>query len=312
MFYLNRFYEKYPNEKYTVFHFVKFLKMRLKKKKDAWIAVTGETGVGKTYFVLMSQILFGRPMSLVDNVCYFPEGQEIVDKFKQLNYNTLLVDEAAREMRAVNWQSKPQQEVTARAQTDRYKTNAVFLNIPNFNELTKSLRRGSVLFRAVVLFRTETYARVVIQRKDRNWRTEDPWMDKESDKKYKAFQKKYKELTNEMIVRIERSLANTVMDFIVPNLELILPDVTAEYQRLKDKSRETNLSETAKADRFKDKYYLMMAKVVKLLINNELQLGERKVPKKEIAEALCISVSTLNQHLERAYHENPESKPTET
>lgn len=309
--YLNRFYEYYPNEKYTVFHFVKYLKMRLKKKKDAWLAVCGETGVGKTLFVIMSQILFGRPMDLQQNICYFPDGQEIVDKFKALNFNTLLIDEAAREMRAVNWQSKPQQEVTARAQTDRFKSNAVFLNIPNFNELTKSLRRGSVLFRAVVLYRTETYARIVIQRKDRNWRSDDVWFDKQADDKYKAIQKKYRELNNEMIVRIERSLVNTAMDFIVPNLELILPDVTEEYERLKNESREVAKNEIAKKrpDLYKKKYEWLIAKVARLLVNNELQLGQRTVTKKEIAEALGVSPPVLKRHIERSYTTEAQKPP---
>ena len=61
------------------------------------MGVSGETGTGKSYFVLMTQILFGRPYSLTENVCYIPKGNEIEEKFKKLDFNTLLIDEAARD-----------------------------------------------------------------------------------------------------------------------------------------------------------------------------------------------------------------------
>jgi len=54
VYFLKKFYDRYPHEKYKIFHFVKFFKKRLKNNKDAWMAVTGETGGGKSYFAIMS------------------------------------------------------------------------------------------------------------------------------------------------------------------------------------------------------------------------------------------------------------------
>lgn len=42
--YLKKFYEYYPSERYTIFHFVKYFKLRLKNNKDAWMGVADETG----------------------------------------------------------------------------------------------------------------------------------------------------------------------------------------------------------------------------------------------------------------------------
>jgi len=42
--YLKEFYKYYPREKYTVFHFVRNFKRRLKDNKDAWCGVSGTTG----------------------------------------------------------------------------------------------------------------------------------------------------------------------------------------------------------------------------------------------------------------------------
>src|SRR3990170_3440312 len=62
----------------------------------------------------------------------------------------MLIDEAAAEMRAVNWHSKQQQQVNQGAMTERYKNNMVFMNMPNFNEFTKSMRTGSLIFRFII------------------------------------------------------------------------------------------------------------------------------------------------------------------
>lgn len=298
-FYLKEFYKNYPNENFTLFHFVRYFKLRLKSNRDAWVGVSGDTGVGKSYFVLMAMVLFGRPMDLEDNVAYIPKGNEIVKMFNKLNFQALLIDEAAREMRAVNWMSKAQQGVNTAAMTDRFRNNWVFLNMPQFNEFTKSMKRGNLVFRVVIPYRNELFARVIVQRKSRNWRSDDPWGDDLASKKYEAAEKKYKELSNEIILGIERSLPNTVMDFIVPNLALVLPHVVDEYERLKLESRGIIKSEEEKdkPDRFKVKFESIMARVTKVLFTNSLGIGEVKVSKKAIADSLGVSMNIFNKYL---------------
>lgn len=300
--YLKGFYKRYPNERYTIFHFVKYLKLRLKDNKDAWIGVSGETGAGKSLFCIMAQILFGRPYDLQKNVTYIPEGDEIMQKFNSLNFNTLLIDEAAKQMRSVDWQNKQQQKVNVAAMTERFKNNAVFLNMPNFNEFTKSMKKGNIIFRAIVLYRTNTHARIIIQRRSRNWRSEDPWGDKEANDRYHRLERRRKEITNEILLDIERKLPQTIMDFIVPNLELILPEVTTEYERLKLESRGITVEKEKEnlSSVWKKRYEDIMIAVCPALYLNTLNIGHVKVTKGEVARALSISTQTLNKYLDLA------------
>lgn len=296
--YLKRFYGYYPNERYTIFNYVRFIRLRLNDKKDMWTGVSGDTGNGKSLFVLMVIILFGARADLNKNITYMPTGNEIINKLCKMKKNIFLIDEAARQLRKIQWQDKQQQKVNTSAMTERYKNNAVFANMPNFDEFTRSLRLGSMQFRAIVPYRTKNYARVIIQRKSRNWRSQDPWCDKKADESYVRFEKKYKEITNDNILSIERSQSVYVMDFIIPNLELILPRMTDMYDFLKIDSRNEGLKEELKLDNKKDRFRLkykdVMIRISKLLIDNQLDIGRVKVTKTEIAKSLGISTSTLN------------------
>lgn len=300
-YYLKEFYKNYPSEVHTIFKFVRFFKARLKNNKDAWIGVSGDTGVGKSLFVIMAQILLGRPYDLTKNISYMPSGDEISDKFKKLKFNTFLVDEAAKEMRAVNWQSKAQQKVNVAAMTDRYLNNMVFLNMPNFNEFTKSMRRSNLLFRVVIPYRTKNYARVIVQRKSRNWRSPDPWGDELANERYEKYQKKYGDVDNELILKIERSLPNTIMDFIVPNLELILPEVTTEYERLKIESRKESAAEEKEKDSnvWRKRYNDIVSKFANIIFNNTLGIGKKKVTQVDLAKELGVSQTTIRVWLNK-------------
>lgn len=302
-YYLKGFYKHYPEEKYTVFHLVKYLKKRVKNNKDAWMGVCGETGGGKSYLGIIIGILFGRPYDLTKNITYIPKGDEILDKFLSLNLNVFQIDEAAKAMRGVNWHDKSQQKVNTAAMTERYLSNVVMLMMPNFGEFTKSMRVGSIIFRMVVIYRTDTHARVIVQRKSRNWRSDDPWGDKAANKLYEIMDRKKKEVTNDVILSIERGLPNTVMDFIIPNLELILPSITDEYKKLKLESRDLEREKKPGGNkiesRYKKQYEALMEVVTKVLYNNELNIGKVRVTKSEIASTIGCSVDTLNKYLHR-------------
>jgi len=309
--FLDNFYNC-MGEKYTIFHAVKFFKARLRNNRDAWMGVCGDTGTGKSLYALMFMILFGRPMTLTKNVAYVPKGEEIGRMFDKLNFQCLLVDEAAREMRAVNWQSRQQQQVNVKAMTDRFKNNMVLMNMPNFNEFTKSMRRGNLQFRSVIIYRNEKYARVVIQRKSRNWRSDDPWGDEKADSIYNKVQKRNKELDNDNILSIERSLPQTVMDFAIPNLELILPEVTDEYERLKTESRKLREEEDNNKPSFikyKKEIKDLRVKFAKLLFFNPLHIGQMKVSQTQMAKALGVSVSTFKSYLEVPNDKKKNHKP---
>ena len=312
-YYLKEFYKSYPQEKYTIFHCVRYFKRRLNNNMDAWCGVCGITGTGKSLLGIMMGILMGRPYDLTKNITYIPKGDEILNKFQKLKKNVFQIDEAAKEMRGVNWHSKSQQNVNTAAMTERYLNNMVLLLMPNFGEFTKSMRTGSIIFRFVAIYRTKTHVRVILQRKSRNWRSDDPWGDKAANKIYEAMDKKKKEITNEVILNIERSLPTTLMDFIIPNLELILPEVTDKYKELKIESRKNEEPEQSEAQkkesRYKKQYENMMAVVTKVLYNNELNMGKVKVTKTEISKTLGVSVDTLNKYLKRKKEEQSTKNP---
>ena len=298
--YLKEFYKIYKSETFTILHAVRFFKARLKYgNKDAWIGVAGETGNGKSLFCLMFMVLLGRPLHLVKNICYIPTGSEIIDKFNKFTFQALLIDEAAREMRSVNWQSKAQQNVNTAAMTDRYKNNLVFMNLPRFAEFTKSMRLGNIQFRMIVLYRTQVYARILVQRKSRNFRHPDPWGDDEASKIYVNFEKRKKEITDEDMISIERKLPNYTMDFCIPNLELILPEITDEYEKLKIASRAQAREDMVdkRDDKYKLKYTELLNKISKLLFFNELGLGQVRVSKKDMAKSVGLSSSTFEKYL---------------
>lgn len=300
IYFLKQFYKRYPNEKHTIFHLIKWFKERLRNDRDAWVSVSGETGTGKSYFCIMGMIIGKfRNLSLENNICYVPKGDEIIEKFNKLNKNVLLIDEGAKELRAVNWQSKQQQQVNVKAMTDRYKNNLVFICMPSFRELTKSMKLSNIHFRIIVLYRNNLFARILVQRKSRNWRSDDPWYDKKAEDLYDKSMKRYGELSNKHILKIERSLPNTIMDFIIPNLELALPHVVDKYKELKVKSREIEQEITKeiskKKDKYRTKYKESMSNVAKILIDNRLNLGKMRVTRQKISEMLGVSIQTLSK-----------------
>ena len=305
-FYLTEFYKRFPEEKFTIFHFVRAVKERIKDRKDLWQGICGATSSGKSLFAIMCQIIYGHSYDLTKNVTYIPTGEEIIEKFMQIKNGTLLIDEAAKNLRAIQFHDKQQQAVNTKAMTDRFKGNWVMMNMPNFMEFTKSMKQTNIRLRAIILYRTKLYARVVIQNRRRNWRSEDPWYDEHANKIYEKLEKKYKQIDNELLLKIERGLPNTIMDFIVPNLELILPKITNEYERLKTESRqiEKKADLAKKPDRYKKMYETLMSKVTKLLVSNELNLGKVKVTKGEISAALGVSTQTLNRYIYKKRQEN--------
>ena len=316
--YLRKYYSMQHGEKYTIFDFVRLFKKRhkgriiefkedgevVKKRigtKQTFLPVSGEAGTGKSYFALICQILYGRPFNLKKNVVYMPKAMEISNKMKDLEFSTLLIDEAIKALRNTNHYDKDQQEVTMKAQTDRLHANWYFLNIPNFREMTKSLREGSSQFRVYIPYRTDTYARVIVHQKSPNFRSDDPWCDKEANDKYEKIIKRKKMLKNKDILFIERSLSSTVMDFKIPNLELILPNVTKRYLDLKEQSRkdaeDENQAEQERVDRWRD---IVLPKAIRIIVDDTMGIREGvRLTKKALKTELGISNEALNTLIEK-------------
>jgi predicted DNA binding protein len=307
--YLKKFYSMYPSEKFTVFTFVRRMKDRIKGKiievngerkrvgtKQSIMPVIASTGVGKSYFGIMCSILYGRPFSLDGNISYMPKAKEVSLKMKKLDFSTFIVDEGAVSLRSFNWQNKEQQEVTMLAQTERFRANWYFINLPNYQELTKSIRDGTSEYRIFMPYRTDTHARVILQKKSKNFRNKDAWSDDFANKMYEKLERSRKEITNDDILKIERRLPNYVMDFMIPNLELILPDVCNEYNRLKQESREEEEEENNKPDQWKD---IFPRKAIKCIYHDTLGLKEGvRITQEKLAKELGVSASTIRKFLD--------------
>jgi hypothetical protein len=284
--------------------FVKWFKNRHKGKvittsegkqrvgsKQTIMPVIANTGVGKSYFAIMSSILYGRPFSLDSNISYMPLANEISTKINKLNFSTFIVDESAVSMRSVSWQNKDQQKVTAYAQTERFRANWVFFLLPNYKELTTSIRDGSSEFRIFMPYRTDNHARVIVQGKSKNFRHDDAWGDKLANKMYEKAESRKKELNHEAILELERKQPFYIMDFIIPNLELILPNVCSAYNDLKIKSREQK--EEIKKDFWKDEF---APRCLKVIYYDELGLKDgARITHERIAKVLGISVSQVSK-----------------
>ena len=60
-YYLTEFYKRYPTEKFTIFHAIKYFKLRQKNNRDAWIGVSGDTGTGILASLLILVIFISTP-----------------------------------------------------------------------------------------------------------------------------------------------------------------------------------------------------------------------------------------------------------
>jgi len=183
--------------------------------------------------------------------------------------------------------------------TERWANNVLFLLMPNFDEFAKSIREGAMPFRIVIPYRNKEYARVFVYKKSDNWRSDDPWSDKEANDRYEKLRRRGR-LDPEDIDKIERKLDSYLLDFIIPDLGLILPSVIDKYEELKKKSRE-QLDEvdevSPKENKYKNQYEQLMAKVAKILKYNLLNLGQVNVTQKEICEELGVSSPVFRKYL---------------
>jgi len=296
---LKRFYSRYPNEKWNIFHFIKLIRYRIKQDRDAVIGVSGTTGSGKSRYTIMASILMGWRFDLIENVSYIPKGTEISDRLSKMRKRCYIVDEAIRATRKTDWQSKAQKGVIEKIFTERWANNVLFLLMPNFDEFAKSIREGAMPFRIVIPYRNKEYARVFVYKKSDNWRSDDPWSDKEANDRYEKLRRRGR-LDPEDIDKIERKLDSYLLDFIIPDLGLILPSVIDKYEELKKKSRE-QLDEvdevSPKENKYKNQYEQLMAKVAKILKYNLLNLGQVNVTQKEICEELGVSSPVFRKYL---------------
>ena len=295
---LKKFYEKFPGEKWTVFDLMRFIKQRLNNNRDCWVAVSGSTGSGKSYLTIMGSILLGRPFDLVKNISYIPKGTEIADRLQEMKKQAYIVDEAIRAARKTDWMKKSQKKVIEKIFTERYLNNLCFLLMPNFKEFSKSLKEGAVPFRLVVLYRTKQYAHVFVYKISDNWRSEDPWSDDIANKVYKKKEEK-DILDYNTMSKIEKNLPSYLMDFKIPNLALILPDVVEEYERLKIDSRKQSEDDEEDApDKYKVKYNDVLGKIVELIRSNSFNLGKvdsHKISFASIARELGVSSNVISK-----------------
>ena len=292
----------------NIFHLARNMKQRIKNGYDAWAGVSGETGTGKSQFVLMVIALMGRRFNLKDNVAYFPKGNEISNKFDKLNGGELLIDEAGKSMRGVNWHNKDAQGVNVKAMTDRFLGNTVWMNMPDYSEFMGSTKKA-FQFRIHLLYRDEVGAMVVVHRKIGYGITKEQWAETTSEKNFKDFTYKRRGSmipNNFEKLSLHLRLPTYVMHFKVPALEWIVPEYIEAYQQLKVESRKEQPEDDGKEMGSRQQGYI---KVIGLALEGEIKAG---VPTKDLAKKYGVKVRTMQLWLRKAKQEAQEKalKPT--
>jgi len=280
----------------NIFHYSRYMKQRIKQGYDAWVGVSGETGTGKSQFVLMNCALMGRRFNLKDNVAYIPQGNEISDKFDKLNGGELLIDEAGKSMRGVNWHNKDAQGVNVKAMTDRFIGNTVYMNIPDYSEFMGSTKKA-FHFRIHLLYRDETGAMVVVHRKIGYGITKEQWAETTSEKNFKDFTYKRRGSmipNNYEKLALHLRLPTYVMHFKVPALQWIVPEYVKAYEHFKKESRKENPEDEGKEMGSRQQGYI---KVIGLALQSEIKAG---VPTKEMAKKYGVNIRTMQLWIRKA------------
>ena len=91
------------------------------------------------------------------------------------------------------------------------------------------------------------------------------------------------------------------MDFKIPNLELILPEVTNRYLELKEQSRIDEQNERQADEERVDKWRdIILPKAIRIIVDDTMGIREGvRLTKKSLTTELGISNEVLNQLLEK-------------
>lgn len=166
------------------YEFLEGLALRTQENKDAVVCVSGERGLGKTAFALVSSIVLRKMKVKFDfsNVFYGAGNtRQAIRKVINSEGTAFVFDEmidVAYSRDAMTSMNKNIAKILTKA---RKLNNIYFFCIPRFKNLDSTLRNDVVHYWAEMLYqskntvRSKRHATAALFRKDRNPVAEDPW-----------------------------------------------------------------------------------------------------------------------------------------
>ena len=214
---------------------MKFVRQRLRKDWDCVIGVTGRSGTGKSTMVIgWLAKLIDQSFTMEKNVCFIPEGGQILTMFKSINrYGCFVIDEAARALHKHGWADKVQQSVNLCYDTERFQNKCTFMLMPRWSSFNENFRN----FRIDIWIDIIERGRAIVYLIDRDKDNFDPWHIQENLRIKKKFFK-FKNIAQvgvEHRIAAERRLMNYGFDFRYPDWES--KTEKDAYEDLKVKSR---------------------------------------------------------------------------
>ena len=159
---------------------------RTKRNQDAWIVVTGDTGMGKTTLSLGGSLITNQPGYDVkfdwDNICYsLTDLPDIIERATSEEANSYVIDEAMDVADASSFMTRLNREMRKVGTKLRKKRNIYWWCIPDFMALDPGIRNRLVKWWFHIFWqsdhkeRSERYAIAAFFRKDMNPFQTDKW-----------------------------------------------------------------------------------------------------------------------------------------
>ena len=199
--------------------------MRTHADYDAFIAITGTEGVGKSVLdILLAYLvqtdgvnLAKSSFDLYDNVIYSGNRQLVAKKIKELpRFSAVCIDEAIKHLYKRNFMDKMQIFLNVVAAVCRKLNKLVFLCLPDFNDLDTFYRNHRVKWWIHVYDR----GHAVVLEKSKNPAATDKWYLKEFNKSWERLTKRKKthEVNAAKQLSIFKRQKTYFFDFTFPDL----------------------------------------------------------------------------------------------
>jgi DNA-binding CsgD family transcriptional regulator len=122
-----------------------YIERRIQRNQNVLIAITGQTGSGKSYSAIKICELMSKQLGTtftVDNICFEPtEFMQLINSDKLSKGSCLILDETGVAINSRKWQSKTNILIGYVTQTFRHKNYIVIFNVPDFSFIDSALRK---------------------------------------------------------------------------------------------------------------------------------------------------------------------------
>lgn len=122
-----------------------YIQRRIERNQNVLIAITGQTGSGKSYSAIKICELMSKQLGTefsVDNICFEPtEFMQIINSDRLTKGSCLILDETGVAINSRKWQSKTNILIGYVTQTFRHKNYIVIFNVPDFSFIDSALRK---------------------------------------------------------------------------------------------------------------------------------------------------------------------------